>query len=474
MSHNCLGIILDKRSEFDNKCNHELEQNRLGVHMKNANIGIIGAGIAGLSAAWMLRERYTVELLEQGDYLGGHTNTREVEEDATTVPVDTGFIVFNEPNYPCLTALLKYLDLPTRASEMSFAVSIGEGEIEYAGSSLGALYAQRRNLFSPAHQRMVWDILRFNRVCASDLAADRFGAQTVDDYLNRNRLSREFRDRYLLPMAAAIWSCPMRIMGSYPMASLARFFKNHGLIQLTDRPQWRTIVGGSHQYVRRMHADLGDRARLDSSVSRVERRVDGVVVTLSDGAQRCYDQVVLAAHADQSLRMIAEPSPREAAFLSHFAYQRNRAVLHTDTRLMPRNRKAWSSWNYMTERAGGVDDTQSVSVSYWMNRLQGLQTRREYLVTLNPLQEPDPQQVLGEFEYHHPVFSEQAVAMQARLDSLQGVNRIWFCGSYFGYGFHEDALASSVAVVRALPASSPSGDRAVSSAPLFQQPQGTW
>ena len=418
--------------------------------MTNAQIGIIGAGVAGLSAAWMLRERYSVELLEQRNTLGGHTNTILVEEGDTAIPVDTGFIVYNEPNYPYLTALFEHLGVASRSSDMSFAVSLSDGAVEYAGSSIDALYAQRRNLVSPTHQRMVWDILRFNRTCAADLEGNRFGSLSVNEYLSRNRLSEVFRDRYLLPMAAAIWSCPTQVMGAYPMASLAQFFKNHGLIQLTDRPQWRTVVGGSHEYVKKMHKDLGGRACVDCAVGRVERREDCVVVTLKNGERRTYDQIVLAAHADQSLEMIADPSTRESAFLGRFGYQRNLAVLHTDTQQMPRHRKVWSSWNYMADDNHDSASDQHVSVTYWMNRLQGLQTRRDYLVTLNPKTPPEPDKVLAEVEYHHPVFNEGAIAMQPLLSSLQGVNRTWFCGSYFGYGFHEDALSSSIAVARAL------------------------
>lgn len=418
--------------------------------MTKQHVAVIGAGVAGLSAAWMLRDRFNVELLEQQRYLGGHTNTLEVTEAGKVIPVDTGFIVYNEPNYPCLSALLKRLDVATRSSDMSFAISLGDGELEYAGSSLDTLYAQRRNVFSPRHQRMVWDILRFNRACIRDLENDSFSALTVNDYLARNHLSSVFRERYLLPMAAAIWSCPMSVMGNYPMASLARFFDNHGLIQLSNRPQWRTVVGGSYRYVNKMREDLGPSARVNCEVVRVRRSDNGVVVMLRNGNQRTYDQVILASHADQSLRLIADPSPREADLLGRFAYQYNRAVLHTDTRLMPRHRKTWSSWNYMADGDRRGDAGRCVSVTYWMNRLQGLESSRDYLVTLNPLREPNPDQVLAEIDYHHPIFSEQAIAAQPQLGSLQGANRTWFCGSYFGYGFHEDALSSAVEIVRGL------------------------
>lgn len=418
--------------------------------MTNERIAVIGAGVAGLSAAWMLRERYDVHLLEQNDYLGGHTNTVVVNENRKDIPVDTGFIVYNEPNYPHLTALLRFLNVDTRASDMSFAVSIGDGEVEYSGSSIDTLYAQRRNLFSLEHQRMVWDILRFNRACARDLETDGFGVLNVDEYMARNRFSSVFRNRYLLPMAAAIWSCPTSVMGTYPMASLARFFDNHGLIKLSDRPQWRTIIGGSHQYVKRMRNDLGPNAHVNCKVAQVRRCPTHVDVELESGEQRTYSQVVLASHADQSLRMISDPSPQEADLLGQFNYQYNRAILHTDTNLMPRHRKTWSAWNYMADEEPRGDADRRVSVTYWMNRLQGIGSTRQYLVTLNPLIRPDPAQVLDEIDYHHPMFSEHAIAAQPQLSRLQGINRTWFCGSYFGYGFHEDALSSAVDVARAL------------------------
>ena len=418
------------------------------MHYKK--IAVVGSGIAGLGAAWLLRNRFEVSVYEKNAYVGGHANTQMVADGDGEVPVDTGFIVFNKPNYPNLSALFEHVGVETRPTDMSFAVSVNAGELEYSGSGIGSLYAQRRNLFSPTHQGMVWDILRFNRACKRDLAENSFGHVTVDQYLEKKRLGSTFRDRYLLPMAAAIWSCPTQTMGAFPAASLARFFANHGLIDLYDRPQWRTVVGGSHRYVRRLLNDLGTAVRTQTAVKQVERLEAGVELTLIDGSRHRFDEVVLAGHADQTLALLADPSPRERAFLSRFSYQDNSALLHTDERLMPRDRRVWSSWNYLAHDLQAAPANSNVSVTYWMNRLQGLQTKRDYFVTLNPLTEPRPESIVAEIAYEHPIFDTEAMATQTRLNSLQGCRNTWFCGSYFGYGFHEDALSSAITVARAL------------------------
>jgi predicted NAD/FAD-binding protein len=416
----------------------------------NQRIAVVGAGVAGLGAAWLLARRHQVTLFERNSYIGGHTNTLMVNEDGWPVQVDTGFIVYNEPNYPNLTALFAELGVQTRDSEMSFGVSVGDGELEYAGSSLGTLFAQRRNLGSARFLGMLADILRFNWICKRRLASGGFGGQTVGELFDELRLGHAFRHHYLLPMAAAIWSCPVSSMLAFPAASLARFYANHGLLNILDRPQWRTVTGGSRQYVEHMLASYRGDVFTDSPVSAVRRGDDGVELTLADGSTQCFDQVVLASHADESLALLEDASPTEQSLLSAFAYQANRAVLHSDVRLMPQRRAVWSSWNYLAESAGPRLADQQVSVTYWMNRLQGLDCQREYLVTLNPLQEPDPALVHADIEYQHPVFDSRAMAAQQRLASLQGKRGTWFCGSYFGYGFHEDALRSGVEVARGL------------------------
>ncbi|MGD8309647.1 MAG: FAD-dependent oxidoreductase, partial [Chromatiales bacterium] len=315
--------------------------------MERQSIAVIGSGVAGLSAAWLLSRRHDVSLFERNDYFGGHTHTIEVAGEAGRVPVDTGFIVYNEPNYPHLTGLLRTLGVRTRDTEMSFGVSVGDGRLEYAGSDLGTLFAQRSNIVRPGFLRMLGDILRFNREVKALLARDQLGPGSLGNFLLSRGYGRRFRDHYLLPMAAAIWSCPAVQMLDFPLAGFARFFHNHGLLDLRDRPQWKTVVGGSHQYPRRMLEHLGGSTRLSLPATAVTRREGGVEVRLADGQRRTFQQVVLACHADEALRLLAGPTSEEARLLSRFGYQPNRAVLHSDSALMPRSRRVWSSWNYL-------------------------------------------------------------------------------------------------------------------------------
>jgi predicted NAD/FAD-binding protein len=412
---------------------------------QDQRIAVIGSGIAGVSAAWLLRQTNDVRLFERNDYFGGHTHTILVDEGGgSRVPVDTGFIVYNEPNYPHLTGLFDVLGVKTRDTDMSFAASVGDPPLEYAGSDLNSLFAQRRNLLSRPFLTMVWDILRFNRLCKDKLERQDFGGLSIGEMLKKEHLGGRFRDHYLLPMAAAIWSCPPQTMLEFPAASFARFFENHGLLDLRDRPQWKTVQGGSHTYVNRMLEDLGPRVRAGDPVTSVRREAGKVSIRLASGEQLGFDQVVLACHADEALALLADPLPVEREILSQFAYQPNRALLHTDARLMPRNQRVWSSWNYLASQ--GVEQVDGVSVTYWMNRLQRLETDKNYFVSLNPLQEPGEGSLIAEMIYHHPVFDADAMNAQHRLSEIQGRDRIWYTGSYFGYGFHEDALRASVEI----------------------------
>ena len=439
-------------------------------------IAVLGAGAAGLSAAWLLSRRHRVTLYEREARVGGHINTIDVEDDSGPIPVDTGFIVYNERNYPQLTALFEHLEIETRASDMTFAVSVDDGRFEYAGSNLNTLFAQRRRLLDPAFIALVRDVLKFNsraRAFARDVdaggaAGSAAGADglSVGDFLDRGGYGRAFVHRYLLPMAAAIWSCPPEQMRDFPALSLFRFFDNHGLLNVNDRPMWRTVIGGARTYAQALQRDLsrslGGEMLLGRAAVCVERRDDGVWVRDDRDERRRYDAVVIGAHADQALAMIERPTRAESATLGAFSYQANRAVLHCDPALMPVLRRTWSAWNYFGRSSGHTRPSvaaSSVAVTYWMNLLQGLRCKRDYFVTLNPLEEPAPGTSIREIDYTHPVFDRTAMQAQARLPELQGVDRVWFCGSYCGYGFHEDALRSAVDVARAFGVTPPWADR---------------
>lgn len=421
-------------------------------------IAVIGAGIAGLGCAHALTRfardarnpNVQVTLYEAAHRLGGHANTVDVELDGRVFPVDTGFLVFNERTYPNLIRLFADLDVPTTLSDMTFAVSVpvrsafGARRLEWSGANLDTVFAQRRNLASPAFVGMLRDLLRFNTQ-ATRIAAGQEddGDLTLGEFLQVHRYGSAFRDWYLLPMAAAIWSCPTRAMLDYPFSSFARFFRNHGLLQLADRPQWYTVRGGSRQYVERIARGLAD-VRLATPVRALRRDRTQAWVN----GER-FDALVLACHSDQALALLgADASVAERAVLSAIPYQKNRALLHTDATLLPRNRRVWSAWNY----TAGVDTPQGrpVSVHYLINKLQPLPFAQPVIVSLNPHREPQATRVLGEFDYEHPVFSAGAAAAQARLPEIQGVRSTWFCGAWTRYGFHEDGFASALEVARAL------------------------
>ena len=423
-------------------------------------IAIVGSGISGLAAAHRLRQHAHVTLFEAGSYFGGHTHTVDITlptpQGPVTWGVDTGFLVFNERTYPQLIALLAELNVATAASDMSFSVQVpqtrGSRAVEWSGSNLATVFAQKRNLLSPEFWGMLSDLMRFNRVCTELALTGRESDMTegLQSFLDRQGLGRAFREWYFLPMLGCIWSCPTDQMLQFPVGTMIRFCHNHGLLQVNNRPQWHTVVGGARHYVDKIIASL-ERAHLNMPVHRIDRDADGVTLLTDQGSER-FDQVVLATHSDQSLAMLGQPSVPETEILGAIRYQPNRAVLHTDTSVLPQRRAAWAAWNY--ERAAqDQQESSRVCLHYLLNQLQPLPFEQPVVESLNPVRPIQPACVLAEFEYSHPVFDLAAIEAQQRVADLQGVQRTWYCGAWTGYGFHEDGLKSGLAVASALLAS---------------------
>ncbi len=423
-------------------------------------IAIIGSGISGLGLAHALRGQAELSLFEAGSYFGGHTNTVDLSlPDSTgskqTFGVDTGFLVFNERTYPQLIQLFADLQVPTARSDMSFSVQVpgapGHAPLEWSGSSLNTVFAQRRNLLNPRFLRMLRDVVRFNQLC-TDIAVRNGEAelmQPLSAFLDQHHLSGEFRDWYFLPMLGCIWSCPTDQMLQFPVATMIRFCHNHGLIQVSNRPQWWTVAAGARQYVEKIVAQIADK-RLNTPVQRIERDAQGVSIHTNGQSER-FDKVVLACHSDQALALLAQPSHSERQMLGAIRYQANRAVLHTDTSVLPRARRAWAAWNYQRSAPTGRDAAQ-VCLHYLINMLQPVPFEQPVVVSLNPIAEIDPAHVHASFDYAHPVFDVAAIRAQGQIDALQGQLNTYFCGAWTGYGFHEDGLKSGLGVARRLKA----------------------
>ncbi len=409
-------------------------------------IAVIGAGVSGLTAAWLLAEKHDVQVFEAGDYAGGHTNTEQVEAGGRTWPVNTGFIVFNDWTYPNFIKLMERLGVPSEVSDMSFSVDCSSTGLQYNGTSLNTLFAQRKNLFNLPFLKMVREILRFNKETRADLEAGNINnEETLGEYLNRNGYSRYFRNYYIVPMGAAIWSAPEIVLEQFPIRFFLQFFNNHGMLSVDDRPTWRVISGGSAQYVKKMMERLGDGMHLNSPVDRVVRHEDGVTVTVR-GEEHHFDQVIFGCHSDQALAMLADATDKERDILGAMAYQNNDVVLHTDSSVLPDNRRAWAAWNYFIP----THSTEPVSVTYNMNILQNFHDAPEtFCVTLNRSRDIDPEKVIKRFEYAHPVFTLDAVAAQERYDEIGNRNRTHFCGAYWFNGFHEDGVRSALRVTEA-------------------------
>ena len=416
--------------------------------MHRSNIAVIGGGISGLSAAWLLAQRHDVTLFEQAQTLGGHAPTVDVETADGVAPVDTGFIVYNARNYPNLTALFETLGVETHPTTMTFALSFDDSRYEYSGSAINGFFGQPRNLLRPRHWRLLADIARFFRT--ADERVRRYPADTaLGGFLAQEGYSCVFTEDHIVPMGAAIWSTRMADMLGFPARAFVDFYANHGMLQFRDRPRWRTVAGGSRNYVMRLAEDGGFAVQPGCPVRRVYRHPDAVHVEDEGGVVRRFDHVVIATHADQALRLLVDPDGAERSHLGAFRYQVNRGTLHRDPQWMPARRRLWSSWNYL-KREDGVET--GLSVTYWMNALQGqaLGSEPDLFLTLNPPRPVDPSAVVQYYEYEHPVFDARAITMQRTLWSLQGRRRTWFCGSYFGSGFHEDGLQSGLWVAEQL------------------------
>lgn len=413
------------------------------------HIAVIGGGVAGIIAAHLLQEKHQVTLYEKNDYIGGHTHTVVIPggPDAGT-PVDTGFIVFNDRTYPVLNGFFRELGVAIDKSDMSFGYYDEKSGFQYASSNLDSLFAQRRNLVDPGYWTVLAQILRFNQLVQRALARETLENLTLGQFLRRHRFTTRFREQYLFPMVAAIWSAPDLEVDRFPLLTLARFFHNHGLLSTYRHPQWYYVSGGSHSYVKAFLNRFRGEVFSATPPLSVQRRENGAVLRLADGSAHAFDKVVIATHADEAWRLLDDPSDDERRLLGAWRYSRNRTVLHTDPAWMPSNPRAWASWNVL--RARRAPENAPVTLTYHMNRLQRLQTRTPYLVTLNPFRAVADEKIIAEMTYTHPIFTFESLATQAELPALNGVRHTYFCGSYFGYGFHEDAARSGVQVAAAL------------------------
>ena len=418
---------------------------------------IIGAGIAGLTSAWLLHHHasklpdgspaFAITVFENAARLGGHTATVAVESKSGMLQIDTGFIVYNDWTYPNFIKLLQEIGVDNQVTDMSFSVSCADTGLEYSGNNLDTLFAQRKNLLSQAYLLMLWNIVRFNRQSVADLAQGKIDADmTLEKYLRDNGYEGLFVSHYLVPMCAAIWSASTRVVLDFPLLFFVQFFKNHGLLSITNRPQWRVIRGGSKQYIAPLTAGFSDKIRLDSKIAAVTRTATSVQLLMHDGQVEHFDEVIFACHSDQALQLLGDAGPEEKAILGAIPYLNNEVVLHTDTTLLPRHRKAWAAWNYLLSK----EQQNAAVLSYDMNILQSLPGDQTYCVTLNASDRIDPRKIIGEYQYAHPSFSLASAAAQQQWATINGVKRSWFCGAYWGNGFHEDGVVSAKRVAQGL------------------------
>jgi uncharacterized protein len=418
-------------------------------------VGVIGAGVAGLGAAWALAKTHDVTLFEKDARLGGHANTVTIDYDGAAIDVDTGFIVYNEPNYPNLVKLFAHLGVETIASDMSFGVSDPDG-FEWSSNGINGLFAWKRNLANPAFLAMLGDIVRFSTAARADLAADRLSDAPLKDYVGAMKLGPNFLKHYLLPMGAAIWSTPEQDMLDYPAASFLRFFDNHRLLHI-NRPIWRTVAGGSHAYVKKIAALLSGRIVAGDGVVSISKAAGGMLsVRTKSGQERLFDRVIFASHSQETAALLGADFPAQRRVIEQVRYAPNTAYLHRDVALMPKRRAAWASWNYLRQPEASRA-TGEVTVSYWMNLLQSIDRAKPLFVTLNPPQAPAAHLTFGAFSYDHPQFDLKALGAQRQVAGLQGKDGVWFAGAWLGFGFHEDGLATGLQVAAALGAKIPWG-----------------
>jgi len=406
-------------------------------------VAVIGTGVSGLGAAYLLHQHHDLVIYEKNDYLGGHSRTIDVPVKEGVLAVDTGFIVFNDWNYPNLLGLFDEIRVPYQKSDMSFGVSIDDGWLEY---SSGGLFAQRKNILRPQYWRMLFDVFKFNKQALAYIEKD--PSITLGNCLEQLKMGSWFKRYYILAMGAAIWSCPVETIMQFPAQTFLRFFKNHGLLSINKRPQWYTVTGGSREYIKRLTAPFADCITLGNGAARVIQLGDQYEVIDVKGGKREFDHVIFACHADQALALLEKPTVDEQSVLSSFDYQRNHILVHSDASYMPQHKQCWASWVYLSEQQ--QDNNQDISLSYWMNNLQSLKTETPVIITLNPTRRPKESLIINEHNFSHPIFDYKAIIAQDKMQSIQGQRNLWFCGAYQRYGFHEDGLLSAVNVVKRL------------------------
>jgi len=407
-------------------------------------IAVIGTGISGMSAAYFLSQKHEVSVFEKEGYIGGHSRTLTFHEDSNEISVDTGFIVFNQKNYPNLSALFRHLEVPTIKSNMSFGVSINNAWLEYGTMKLSNLFSQKRNFFRPSYYKMLQDILKFNKKVLPYI--NNQTDKTIGELIEDLKLGEWFKNYYLLPMSGAIWSTPVEDMLNFPAETLVRFFHNHGLLTVDEQPQWYTVKGGSKEYVTRLTSKIKKNIQTNLAVSSVTRDKNSATITDSNGDKHKFDAVIFACHSDQALALISKPSKEEKSVLGRIQYKPNSVILHQDSSFMPMRKSAWSSWVYLSNN--NKDKTNKMSLTYWMNSLQSLQSKKPVLVTLNPSVKPKEELIINEHIFDHPQFNQDAIAAQKDIPLIQGVDKFWFCGAWQKYGFHEDGLSSAINVVK--------------------------